>query len=267
MNLTGNTIFITGGGSGIGRALAEAFHQRGNHVIISGRRKSALDETIRANPGMASIEVDIQDNGSIQNAVRQLTRDFPALNVLVNNAGIMLPDSADTVQDDAKLVATVTTNLIGPIRVTSALIEHLKTKLSATIIYNTSVLGFVPMAATSVYSATKTALHSYVLSQRFKLRNSAVRIIELAPPWVRTELMNSLEDEPRIANAIIDSDLYEAKLNLVTHGEILLIEGMLQSIDKILHMRTQRIAELAHGCPARVRISGLSRGPRFIALG
>lgn len=195
MNLTGNTVFITGGDSGIGRALAEAFHQRGNHVIISGRRKGALDETIRANPGMASIELDIQYNGSIQNAVRQLTRDFPALNVLVNNAGIMLPDSADTVQDDAQLVATVTTNLIGHIRVTSALIEHLKTKPSATIIYNTSVLGFVPMAATSVYSATKAALHSYVLSQRFKLRNSTVRIIELAPPWVRTELMNSLEAE------------------------------------------------------------------------
>lgn len=195
MNLIGNTIFITGGGSGIGRALAEAFHQRGNQVIISGRRKSALEATIQANPGMASIELDVQDNRSIQDAARQLTQDFPNLNVLVNNAGIMLPDSADNVQDDAQLVATLMTNLVGPIRVTSTLIEHLKAKQSATIIYNTSVLGFVPMAATSVYSATKAALHSYVLSQRFRLRNSAVSVIELAPPWVRTELMNSLEAE------------------------------------------------------------------------
>jgi uncharacterized oxidoreductase len=213
MNLTANTVFITGGGSGIGRALAEAFHQRGNQVIISGRRKSALEATIRANPGMASIELDVQDNRSIQDAARQVTQDFPKLNVLINNAGIMLPDSADDVQDDAQLVATVMTNLVGPIRVTSALIEHLKAKPSATIIYNTSVLGFVPMAATSVYSATKAALHSYVLSQRFRLRNTAVSVIELAPPWVRTELMNSLEAEAAMP---LDAFLQQAVQQLRT---------------------------------------------------
>jgi uncharacterized oxidoreductase len=107
----------------------------------------------------------------------------------------MLPDTAAEAQDDVQLVSTVTTNFIGPLRVTSALIKHLKAQPSATIIYNTSMLGFVPMAATSVYSATKAALHSYVLSQRFKLRNTAVRVIELAPPWVRTDLMNSREAE------------------------------------------------------------------------
>lgn len=195
MKLTGNTIFITGGGSGIGRALAEEFHRRGNQVIISGRRKSALEETITANPGIASIELDVQDPKSIQNVTQQLLRDFPSLNVLINNAGIMLPDTVDAVQDDAQLVATVTTNLIGPIRLTSALIDHLKAQPSATIIYNTSVLGFTPMALTSVYSATKAALHSYVLSQRFKLRNSSLSVVELAPPWVRTDLMNSREAE------------------------------------------------------------------------
>ena len=140
MKLTGNTIFITGGGSGIGRALAEELHRRGNQVIISGRRKSALDETLSAHPGMASIELDVQDLHSIQRAAQQLVRSFPQLNVLVNNAGIMLPDAVDGVQDDAQLVATVTTNLIGPIRLTSALIEHLKAQPSATILYNTSVL-------------------------------------------------------------------------------------------------------------------------------
>ena len=195
MKMTANTIFITGGGSGIGRGLAEAFHKLGNQVIISGRRKSALDETTKANPGMASIELDLENLASIQAAAKQLTAAHPTLNVLINNAGIMLPDTAADTQDDAQLVATVTTNLIGPLRVTSALIDHLKAQPSATIVYNTSVLAFVPMAATSVYSATKAALHSYVLSQRFKLRNSSVRVLELAPPWVRTDLMNSREAE------------------------------------------------------------------------
>lgn len=195
MQLTGNTIFITGGGSGIGRALAEELHKRGNQIIISGRRKSALAETTRANPGMRSIELDIESPASIHAAAKQLTTEYPGLNVLINNAGIMLPDTAAAPQDDTQLVSTVMTNLVGPVRVTSAFIEHLKHQPSATIIYNTSVLAFVPMAATSVYSATKAALHSYVLSQRFKLRDTSVRVLELAPPWVRTDLMNSREAE------------------------------------------------------------------------
>ncbi len=142
MNLTGNTIFITGGGSGIGRGLAEAFHKLGNQVIISGRRKSSLDETTKANPGMASVELDIADPKSIQAAAKHLTAAYPRLNVLINNAGIMLPDNAAGVQDDAQLVDIITTNLIGPLRVASAFIEHLKSQPAATIIYNTSGLAF-----------------------------------------------------------------------------------------------------------------------------
>jgi uncharacterized oxidoreductase len=220
MNLTGNTIFITGGGSGIGRAIAEEFHRSGNQVIISGRRKSALEETTKANAGMASIELDIENPASIQAAAKQLTTAYPSLNVLINNAGVMLPDTAAEVQDDAQLVSTVTTNFIGPLRVTSALIEHLKAQPSATIIYNTSVLGFVPMAATSVYSATKAALHSYVLSQRFKLRNSAVKVIELAPPWVRTDLMNSREAEAAMP---LDEFIQGAMKQLGTNAEEILV--------------------------------------------
>ena len=111
MNLTGNTIFITGGGSGIGRGIAEAFHRLGNQVIISGRRKRALEETIKANPGMASIELDIENPASIQAGTKRLTTAYPGLNVLINNAGIMLPDTAAEAQNDAQLVSTVTTKL------------------------------------------------------------------------------------------------------------------------------------------------------------
>ena len=192
MNLTGNTIFITGGGSGIGRGLAEELHRRGNKVIISGRRKSHLDAVAKANPGIEAVELDITAPDSIKAVAKKLTAEHPDLNVLINNAGIMEPDQAAGVIDDKLLVSTVTTNLLGPIRLTSALVDQLKSRRGV-IVYNTSVLAFVPLAVTAVYSATKAALHSYVLSQRFLLRGSGVRVLEVAPPWVRTELMNSQE--------------------------------------------------------------------------
>lgn len=193
MKLTGNTIFITGGGSGIGRGLAEALHKLGNKLIISGRRRANLDEVVTANPGMVAVELDITDPASIDRVAARLVAEHPDLNVLFNNAGIMLPDQAAGRIDDKLLVDTVTTNLIGPIRITAGLIEHLKHKDGAVIVYTSSVLGFVPLAATAVYSATKAALHSYAMSQRFLLKDSGVRVLEIAPPWVRTDLMNSRE--------------------------------------------------------------------------
>lgn len=196
MKLTGNTIFITGGGSGIGSALAEALHKLGNKVIISGRRAGHLAKTLEANPGMEAIELDITSPESIAAAAAKIVKTYPDLNVLINNAGIMqIDDVANTVDDDL-ITSTITTNLVGPIRLTSALIEHLKKQDSAYVLLVSSVLGFTPMAMTAVYSATKAALHSYALSLRFKLRHTPVRVLEVIPPWVRTELLNSSE-EPR----------------------------------------------------------------------
>jgi len=196
MKLTENTIFITGGGTGIGRGLAEALHKLGNKIIISGRRKKHLDATTTANPGMDSVELDIADSANITTVAKKLIADYPALNVLINNAGIMLIDDAAGKIDDQLLTSTITTNLLGPIRLTSALTEHLKKQPKATVIYNTSALAFVPLALTAVYSSTKAALHSYVLSQRYKLKDTSVSVLEIAPPWVQTDLLNSNE-EPR----------------------------------------------------------------------
>jgi uncharacterized oxidoreductase len=196
MKLTGNTVFITGGGSGIGRGLAEAFHKLGNQVIISGRRKENLAETIRANPGMKSVELNVMDPGSIAAVAEKLVREYPSLNVLINNAGIMQIDDAAGTVDDAVLVPMITTNLMGPIRMTAALIDHLKKQSTASVINVSSGLAFVPLAMTAVYCATKAALHSYTLSQRYKLKGSSVKVLELAPPWVQTELLGS-SNEPR----------------------------------------------------------------------
>ena len=198
MKLAGNTIFITGGGSGIGRALAEALHAKGNQVIISGRRKSALAETVTANPGMASVELDVEDPASIAAVAKKLVEDYPKLNVLVNNAGIMKMDGVDGVVDDATVASIVTTNLLGPIRMTSALIEQLKGQPESAVINVTSGLAFTPMAATATYCATKAALHSFTMSQRYLLRGTSVKVLELAPPYVQTELMGDQQKtDPR----------------------------------------------------------------------
>jgi len=220
MNLNGNTIFITGGGSGIGRALAEALHKLGNKVIISGRRAGHLAETTEANPGMESIELDVSNPESIRRAAEVLVVKYPALNVLINNAGIMEIDDASTLIDDDLISRTITTNLMGPIRLTAALVEHMKKQESATILIVSSVLGFTPMAMTAVYSSTKAALHSYSQSLRFKLRHSSVRVLEVIPPWVRTELLNSSE-EPRAMP--LDEFLRDTVEALATNADEILV--------------------------------------------
>src|SRR5712672_1971775 len=121
MKLTGNTIFITGGGSGIGRGLAEALHKRGNQVIIAGRRKAKLTAVAKSNPGMQWVDLDIEDPASISTVARKLIAEHPKLNVLINNAGIMQIDDISGPLDDKLIVSTIATNLAGPIRLTSAL--------------------------------------------------------------------------------------------------------------------------------------------------
>ncbi len=201
-------------------ALAEALHKRGNKVIISGRRKGHLVAVVKANPGIDAIQLDIADPDNIKAVAQKLIREHPDLNVLINNAGIMEPDQAAGIIDEKLLASTVTTNLLGPIRLTSALVDQLKSRRGV-ILYNTSVLGFVPLAVTAVYSATKAALHSYALSQRFLLRDSGVRVLEMVPPWVRTELMNSQEAEQAMP---LDQFISETLDALGTDAEEILVE-------------------------------------------
>jgi uncharacterized oxidoreductase len=195
MLTSGNTILITGGGSGIGRGLAEAFHARGNRVIIAGRRKAILEETVRANPGMASYGVDLQDPQSLKEFADRIFSDFPDLNVLVNNAGIMRAE--DLLAKDGALndmEAIVATNLLAPLRLTAALLPRLRAQPRSAIINVSSGLAFVPLALTPTYCATKAALHSYTESLRYQLKGTATEVLELIPPYVATDLMGGASD-------------------------------------------------------------------------
>ena len=192
MKMSGNTILITGGGSGIGRALAEAFHKLGNQVIIAGRRPQVLDEVTRANSGMKSLTLDIEDAAAIRAFAAKVTAENPKLNVLLNNAGIMRPENRLAKPTDvADAEATIATNLLGPIRLTAALVPHFLKQSAATIINLSSGLAFVPMSATPTYCATKAAIHSYTQSLREQLKRTSIEVLELIPPYVATELMGA----------------------------------------------------------------------------
>lgn len=223
MKTTDNTIFITGGASGIGRGLAEAFHALGNKVIIAGRRKALLDEVAAANPGIDGVELDIADPADIDRVAAKLIADYPTLNVVINNAGIMPFDDASAKIDAATSRRILDTNLLGPILLTSALIEHLKAQPRATIIHNTSLLAYLPLATSAVYSASKAALHSYALSQRFMLRDTNVTVQEIAPPWVDTDLVKKSGD-PRAMP--LDAFIAETMQGLATEAPEVLVEAI-----------------------------------------
>lgn len=195
MNPTGNTILITGGGSGIGAALAHRLHDAGNNVIVAGRRQEPLDEAIAGRERMSAMTLDIDDPVAIRAFAAKLIADHPALNVVVNNAGIMKLEDATGSRDLADAEATIVTNLLGPIRLIDAFVDHLKTRPDAAIVNLTSGLAFVPLVAAPTYSATKAAIHSYTVSLRRALAGK-VAVIEIAPPGVQTALTPGQETRP-----------------------------------------------------------------------
>lgn len=224
MNMTGNTIFITGGGSGIGQGLAKAFHTLDNKVIIAGRRQAPLRETADSCPGMDFHEIDMRNPQDIAEVADWLVMTHPEVNVLINNAGIMSGDKTGAFMDEdaaAVTLAIVETNLLGPIRMTSALVEHLKTKPNAVVINVTSGLAFTPLAHSAIYSATKAALHSWTLSLRVRLKGTSVRVLELAPPWVATDLAGGY-DNPRAMTR--DDFIAEAMGKFASGAEEILVD-------------------------------------------
>src|SRR5690349_375084 len=188
MNLTGRTILITGGSAGIGLAFALKFVELGNEVIVTGRRQAVLDEVKAKHPKLHTVQSDVADPAQIAALATRAKADFPKLDVLMNNAGIMLYKNLKAPATDlAGLMAEMNINVGGVIRMTSAFIDILAAN-KGTVINVSSGLAFVPLPSAPIYCATKAAIHSYTQSLRFQLEETGVEVIELMPPAVKTDL-------------------------------------------------------------------------------
>jgi uncharacterized oxidoreductase len=205
MNLTGRTILITGGSAGIGLAFALKFIELGNEVIVTGRRRTTLEEVKAKYPKLHVIQSDVANPAEIAALAARVKADFPKLDVLMNNAGIMLhKDLKVPAADLAGLMTEVSINLGGVIGMTSAFIDILTANKGA-VINVSSALAFVPLPSAPIYSAAKAAVHSYTQSLRFQLQETGVEVIELMPPAVKTDLT---------------ADLPEGSLKLITTDEL-----------------------------------------------
>jgi short-subunit dehydrogenase involved in D-alanine esterification of teichoic acids len=195
MKTTGNTILITGSTAGIGLGLALRFHKAGNKVIIAGRRKALLQQITTDHPGIEAIELDVADAKSIVQASELVAERYPDLNVVINNAGIMLRENVLEADSLKAAEESVATNLLGTIRMTYAFLPQLVRKNDSIIINVSSALAFVPFPIAMTYSATKAAVHSFTEGLRVQLADTSVGVIELAPPGVRTALFGQESDE------------------------------------------------------------------------
>jgi len=195
MKLTGRTILITGGSAGIGLAFALKFLELGNQVIVTGRRQTALDELKANYPKLHTVQSDVADPAQIAFLAKRVKAGYPKLDVLMNNAGIMLHKNLKTpVADLAGLMTEVNINVGGVIRMTSAFIDILTANMG-TIINVSSALAFVALPSAPIYCATKAAVHSYTQSLRFQLEETGIEVIELMPPGVKTDLSAELAED------------------------------------------------------------------------
>jgi uncharacterized oxidoreductase len=195
MNISGNTVFIPGATSGIGLALALRLHDRGNTVIIGGRRTELIERIAAEHPGITGVEIDTSDADSIRAASQKVIAEHPELDTIIAMAGIMRAEDWTAGGDlMASAEEIITTNLIGPLRLIAALLPHLQRRPDATIMTVSSGLAFVPLRVTPTYNATKAAIHMFSETLRLQLAETSVRVVELEPPSVATDLMPGQRD-------------------------------------------------------------------------
>jgi uncharacterized oxidoreductase len=230
MNLSGNTVLITGGATGIGLAMAEQFLKLGNEVIVCGRRIEKLNEAKEKFPKLHIAQTNLAEKELRENFAKYILEKAPSINILINNAGIQNetdithPECNDSMQEE------VNTNFVAPVHLAALFISHLKSKKEAAIINITSGLAFSPLAIVPVYCATKAALHSVTLSLRYQLKNTSVKVFEIAPPIVDTDLDRGARDNRGMENRgisaeefavaamdAIKNDTYEAAIGMAAN--------------------------------------------------
>lgn len=197
MKLKGNTILITGAGSGIGLGLAAALQQRGNTVIIAGRDSKKLDDAVKKYPGLIARPCDVGDDAQQAQLIEQVIAEHPGFNVLINNAGVMHDwNVLDPAHPAAKLEAEVNTNLLAPVKLIARALPHLVKQPTAAIVNVSSGVAYAPLPKAPLYSATKAALHSFTLSLRLQLEATKVQVFEVVPGLVNTPMTGARYDKP-----------------------------------------------------------------------
>lgn len=224
--MNGECVLITGGGSGIGMGLAEAFHARGATVMIAGRNRASLEAVALRCPGMMITEVDVSQPASVEALVACVVDRLPRLNLLINNAGIqqVLDFAGETPPDIATISREIDTNLKGLIHVSAAFLPLLRSQPSARLVHVGSGLAYVPLTMAPVYSATKAGVHSFTISLRHQLADTPVRVVEILPPVVDTRLHRGLARTP--PNAMSLSAFVDAAMKGLDAGDPEVVVGL-----------------------------------------
>jgi len=235
MNLSNNTVLITGGSTGIGLAMAEQFLNAGSKVIICARKQEKLDEAQQKFPDLILYLCDVQDKSQRELLAQKVISDYPDLNILVNNAGIQRQNNFVKGADIVSAEEEITTNFLAPVHLTALFLPHLLSKTNSAIINNSSGLGLVPIARMPVYCATKAAMHSFTWSLRHQLKDTSIKVFEIIPPIVDTDLDHGtrppsfrgmhVDDFIKQTMPGIESDTYEIAIGM-SKG---LVEGMIAS--------------------------------------
>lgn len=230
MKLENRTILITGGTSGIGLELARRLHEQGNTVIVTGRDRVKLEATERALPGVHTFKSDVSDPEAIAALYDHVISQFPALDTLVNNAGIMRNLSLDQERDLTDVTREIEIDLSGPVQMVQQFLPHLKTRERALIVNVSSGLAFIPLSMSPVYSAAKAGIHAYSQALREQLEGTNATVVELAPPPVETPLLQGLrgesEEETREQNGMAVEVLAQHAIAGIEAGRLEIRPGL-----------------------------------------
>ena len=228
MKLTNNTILITGGSSGIGLEMAKQLLALGNTVIVTGRKEEKLSQAKKVYPKLNTYTVDVTEKTSIQTLYKQVVADFPLLNILINNAGMMHAINFQTANAE-EITEEVATNLAGPILTTQVFLPHLLHQKEAAVLNVTSGIAYFAFEKAPIYSASKLGLHSYTQSLRKQLKGTPVKVFELAPPRTTKPMFSGTEED----NATVDrvpkmpiSEVVEKMIKGIKRNQETIVPGM-----------------------------------------